>query len=104
MTTVTNPAAVLRAVGEIVVEDRPLPQPGAGQVQVAIGAVGICGSDVHYYEHGRIGDFVLNEPMVIGHESAGVITSVGEGVDPGPPPSFGPVALRVVGFRLMGAL
>lgn len=82
MSSVTNPAAVLRAVREIVVEDRPVPQPGAGQVQVAIGAVGICGSDVHYYEHGRIGDFVLNEPMVIGHESAGVITSVGEGVDP----------------------
>jgi len=40
-------------------------------------AVGICGSDVHYLKHGRIGDFVVKSPMVIGHESAGVITQVG---------------------------
>ncbi len=39
-------------------------------------AVGICGSDVHYLKHGRIGDFVVNAPMVIGHESAGVVTEV----------------------------
>jgi threonine dehydrogenase-like Zn-dependent dehydrogenase len=40
-------------------------------------AVGICGSDVHYLKAGRIGDFVVNAPMVIGHESAGVVTQVG---------------------------
>jgi hypothetical protein len=39
-------------------------------------AVGICGSDVHFLKHGRIGDFVVNAPMVIGHESAGVVTEV----------------------------
>ncbi|GAA1810722.1 NAD(P)-dependent alcohol dehydrogenase [Nesterenkonia flava] len=78
-----NPSAVLRAVRDIAIEDRPVPQPAPGEVQVRIGAVGICGSDVHYYEHGRIGDFVLDSPMVIGHESAGVVTAVGEGVDPG---------------------
>lgn len=80
-TEAANPSAVLRAVGEVVIEDRPVPEPGTDQVLVAIGAVGICGSDVHYYEHGRIGDFVLHAPMVIGHESAGEIVSVGEGVD-----------------------
>ncbi|WP_150461571.1 NAD(P)-dependent alcohol dehydrogenase [Nesterenkonia ebinurensis] len=78
-----NRAAVLQAPGEVIIEPRETPQPGPGQVQVAIGAVGICGSDVHYYQHGRIGDFVLQAPMVIGHESAGTITAVGEGVDPG---------------------
>lgn len=77
-----NPAAVLQAPGQITIENRKIPQPGPGQVQVAIGAVGICGSDVHYYEHGRIGDFVLEAPMVIGHESAGTITALGQGVDP----------------------
>lgn len=77
-----NPAAVLQAPGQITIENRKIPQPGPGQVQVAIGAVGICGSDVHYYEHGRIGDFVLEAPMVIGHESAGTITALGQGVAP----------------------
>ena len=77
-----NPAAVLRAVGEVAVEHRPVPQPGLHEVLVAVGAVGICGSDVHYYEHGRIGDFVLKAPMIIGHESAGHVVAVGDDVDP----------------------
>lgn len=42
---------------------------------------GICGSDVHYWQHGRIADFVLTAPMVLGHESAGIVTRVGPGVD-----------------------
>lgn len=42
--------------------------------------VGICGSDVHYWQHGRIGDFVVKAPMVLGHEASGVISKVGEGV------------------------
>lgn len=48
---------------------------------MAIKAVGICGSDVHYYQHGRCGDFVVKAPMVIGHEAAGQVTVLGEGVD-----------------------
>ncbi|MGO1523402.1 MAG: NAD(P)-dependent alcohol dehydrogenase [Nesterenkonia sp.] len=80
--TVPNFAAVLRAVGEVVVDERPVPQPAPHQVLVAIGAVGICGSDVHYYEHGRIGDFVLKAPMIIGHESAGYVVAVGDDVAP----------------------
>jgi L-iditol 2-dehydrogenase len=43
-------------------------------------AVGICGSDVHYWTHGRIGDFIVKAPMVIGHESAGKVVQVGPGV------------------------
>ncbi|WP_159502038.1 NAD(P)-dependent alcohol dehydrogenase [Microbacterium sp. 18062] len=76
-----NPSAVLHAVGDIRIEDRPVPHPGPGQVQVAVHAVGVCGSDVHYYEHGRIGTMVVEAPMVLGHEAAGVVTEVGEGVD-----------------------
>ena len=56
--------------------------PASGEVLVEIAAVGICGSDVHYYEHGRIGDYVVREPMVIGHESAGTVVEVGDGVSP----------------------
>lgn len=78
----TMRAAVLRGVHDLVIEERPVPQPGAGEVLVRVLAVGVCGSDVHYYEHGRIGDFVVKSPMVLGHESAGVVVSVGEGVAP----------------------
>ncbi|WP_417219465.1 NAD(P)-dependent alcohol dehydrogenase [Arthrobacter sp.] len=78
-----NPSAVLRGIGEVAIEERPVPVPAPHEVLVAVRATGICGSDVHYYEHGRIGDFVLDAPMVIGHESAGVITAVGADVDAG---------------------
>jgi L-iditol 2-dehydrogenase len=80
--TPTNRSAVLRGERDLVVEERPVPEPGPGEVLVEVGAVGICGSDVHYYEHGRIGPFVVEAPMVIGHEAAGVVVGVGEGVDP----------------------
>lgn len=43
-------------------------------------AVGICGSDVHYWTHGAIGDFIVRKPMILGHESSGVVSAVGEGV------------------------
>jgi L-iditol 2-dehydrogenase len=75
-----NRAAVLTGPGRIVVEDRPVPEPGPREVLVAISAVGVCGSDVHYYEHGRIGDFVVEAPLVLGHESAGRVVALGEGV------------------------
>lgn len=42
--------------------------------------VGICGSDVHYWVNGRIGDFIVKSPMVLGHEAAGIVHQVGEGV------------------------
>lgn len=50
---------------------------GPRDVRIRIGRVGICGSDVHYYTHGRIGPFVVNAPMVLGHEAAGVVVEVG---------------------------
>jgi L-iditol 2-dehydrogenase len=76
-----NQAAVLYAPHDIRIEERPVPRPGPGQVLIEIKAVGVCGSDVHYYEHGRIGSHVVLQPLILGHESAGVIVDVGEGVN-----------------------
>lgn len=76
-----NQAAVLYAPHDIRIEERPVPRPGPGQVLIEIKAVGVCGSDVHYYEHGRIGSYVVRQPLILGHESAGVIVNVGEGVN-----------------------
>ncbi|HET7397168.1 MAG TPA: NAD(P)-dependent alcohol dehydrogenase [Intrasporangium sp.] len=75
-------AAVLTEPGTIHVERRTDPRPGADEVLVRVLAVGVCGSDVHYYEHGRIGSYVVDAPLVLGHEAAGVIEAVGDGVDP----------------------
>ncbi|KAI8066736.1 sorbitol dehydrogenase-2 [Gongronella butleri] len=80
MTAKTNRAVVLRKPLDIAFEDRPVPEIGAGEVLVNVKATGICGSDVHYWLHGGIGTFILDGPMIIGHESAGVIAAVGPGV------------------------
>lgn len=50
------------------------------EVLLKMGCVGICGSDVHYLVNGRIGDFVVRRPMVIGHESSGVVFKLGKNV------------------------
>lgn len=77
----TQLAAVLAEPRKIDLERRPVPAPGPGEVLVRVSAVGVCGSDVHYYEHGRIGDFVVDGPLVLGHEVSGEIVAVGAGVD-----------------------
>ena len=76
----TNRAAVLHAPGDVRIEDRPMPEPGPLDVLVEIAAVGVCGSDVHYYEHGRIQTRIVRGPHVLGHESAGRVVAVGERV------------------------
>jgi D-xylulose reductase len=53
---------------------------GPDDVRIRIHTVGICGSDVHYYTHGKIGNFIVKEPMVLGHEASGTIIEVGENV------------------------
>ena len=75
----TNRAAVLYAPGDLRVEDRPTPEPGPREVLVEIAVVGVCGSDVHYYEHGRIGSHVVRSPLVLGHESSGRVVALGPG-------------------------
>ena len=78
--------AVLVEPNEFELRDRPKPSPRPDEVLVAVRDVGICGSDVHYYEHGRIGDYVVEDPLVLGHESAGDVVAVGEnvaGLEPG---------------------
>ena len=75
--------AVLNRPGRLELRERPVPEPVPGYVLVAAHSVGVCGSDVHYFQHGRIGDFVLRGPLVLGHEVSGRIVAAGPGVDPG---------------------
>ncbi|MCU1488955.1 MAG: hypothetical protein JWM85_360 [Acidimicrobiaceae bacterium] len=72
-------ASVLEAPGVVRIEERPVPVPGRREVLVRIASVGVCGSDVHYYRHGRIGDFVVRAPLVLGHEASGSVVELGEG-------------------------
>ncbi|MFW6132862.1 MAG: NAD(P)-dependent alcohol dehydrogenase [Planctomycetota bacterium] len=75
-------AVVLEKVGEVSVRQIDIDEvPGPRDVRVAIRRVGICGSDVEYYTHGRIGPFVVETPMVLGHEASGVVTEVGAEVE-----------------------
>jgi D-xylulose reductase len=74
-------ALVLEKTMQLALRDIEIEEPlGPRDVRIAVRNVGICGSDVHYYLHGRIGHFVVREPMVLGHEAAGVVVEVGERV------------------------
>lgn len=72
--------SVLQEPGTVVLDDRPDPVPGPGEVLVRVLSVGVCGSDTHYYEQGRIGNFVVRAPLVLGHEPSGEVVDVGSGV------------------------
>jgi len=73
-------AAYLVEPRRVSILDVPVPEPGPGEVLVRVRAVGICRSDVHYYLHGRIGDTVMREPLIMGHEFAGELAVLGTGV------------------------
>lgn len=74
-------ALVLEKVNELRLRDIDIPETlGPHDVRIALRTVGICGSDVHYYTHGAIGQFVVREPMVLGHEASGVVVEVGSEV------------------------
>lgn len=76
-----NPSFVLTKPGHVTYEDRPIPKlESPHDVLVAVKFTGICGSDVHYWHEGRIGDFVVRSPMVLGHESSGTVHAVGSAV------------------------
>ena len=74
-------ALVIHAPKDLRVEEEETLDPGRGQVAVRIRAGGVCGSDLHYFHHGGFGDIRLKEPMIPGHEVAGEIAAVGEGVE-----------------------
>ncbi len=74
-------ASVLHGINDVRIEERPIPVPRPGEVLVRVGSVGVCGSDVHYYEHGRIGRYVVDAPLVLGHEAGGHVVDTGDGVD-----------------------
>ena len=92
-------ALVIHAPGDLRVETYPTPPTGRGQLRVRVRCGGICGSDLHYYQHGGFGTVRIQEPMVLGHEVAGVVEEAGPGVS-----QFEPVAaqrLRAI-ERLIG--
>jgi L-iditol 2-dehydrogenase len=70
-------ACVLTAPRRLEIQERRLPVPADDEVLIAVTAVGVCGSDVHFWHEGRLGDWVVNEPLVLGHESGGRIVAVG---------------------------
>jgi L-iditol 2-dehydrogenase len=72
--------ALMQGIGKIEMAEMPVLHPAPGQVRVKVEYVGICGSDIHYYETGRIGDYIVEPPFVLGHESAGTVVELGEGV------------------------
>ncbi|KAI0419629.1 alcohol dehydrogenase GroES-like domain-containing protein [Xylaria grammica] len=73
-------ASVLHGAKDLRIEQRALPPPAAAEVQIAVSATGLCGSDLHYYSHFRNGNILVREPLTLGHESAGVVTAVGAAV------------------------
>lgn len=76
-----NLSFVLNKPFDVTFEQKPKPKlESPYHVLVAINWTGICGSDVHYWEHGRIGDFIVKDPMVLGHESAGTVVEIGSAV------------------------
>jgi L-idonate 5-dehydrogenase len=73
-------AIVIHGAGDLRIEDRKVPVLGPGKVEIRIGAGGICGSDLHYFNHGGFGAIRVVDPMILGHEVAGVVTAAGDGV------------------------
>ena len=72
--------AVMLGIGKMGFEERDVPQIKPDEVLVRLEYVGICGSDIHYYETGRIGDYIVEPPFVLGHEPGGTVVEVGSAV------------------------
>ncbi len=73
-------AIVIHAARDLRIEDRPVEEPQAGQLRLSLATGGICGSDLHYYNHGGFGAVRLKEPMILGHEVSARVEAIGDGV------------------------
>ncbi|MET1411463.1 L-idonate 5-dehydrogenase [Roseibium sp. HPY-6] len=71
---------VIHAAKDLRIEEQDAASPGPGEVQIKLATGGICGSDLHYFNHGGFGPVRLKEPMILGHEVSGHITALGDGV------------------------
>lgn len=76
----TMKTAVMTDLMKVQIEQRPIPVPKENEVLIKVDYVGICGSDLHYYESGRIGDFIVKPPFVLGHEAGGTVVEIGKKV------------------------
>ncbi|CEI89813.1 hypothetical protein RMCBS344292_04159 [Rhizopus microsporus] len=76
----TNLGVQLKEKDHLQIVEIPIPTPEKDEVQVQVKCTGICGSDVHLWKHGEIGIFPVTQPQLLGHESAGIVTAVGENV------------------------
>lgn len=72
--------AVLEGIKKISIQEREIPEPKEDEVLVKIKSVGVCGSDIHYYNEGRIGSFIVEKPLILGHECSGEVVKVGSKV------------------------
>lgn len=75
-----NPSLVVTSEHQLKLEDAPVLRPGPGEVLLHVRATGICGSDIHFWKHGRIGDLVVQGDCILGHEAAGEVLQLGPGV------------------------
>jgi L-idonate 5-dehydrogenase len=73
-------AAVLHGIKDLRIDERPMPELAPGKALLRIRRAGICGTDVHYFEEGRFGDFAVTAPFILGHEVTGEVVAVAEGV------------------------
>lgn len=78
------PGCVIHGQGDLRVDRLPVPEPGPGQALIAVRYGGVCGSDLHYWRHGGVGDFRLREPMLLGHEVVGTVLAYGSPDTSGP--------------------
>ena len=76
-------AVVIHAAKDLRIEERTVERPGPGEVLIRVAVGGVCGSDLHYYNHGGFGAIRLQEPMILGHEVAGHVVEVGAEVTGG---------------------
>ncbi len=97
---VTMQAAVLHAAGDLRVEEVPQPEPREGEALVRIRANGLCGSDIHFYEAGRLGPFVVDRPYIPGHEAVGVVEAIGRDAGAGSAAHGAPASRPAPGTRV----